>query len=120
MLGKRLTPEERRGVLGVTVVALLVLLCGLCHRFGGDRSNTTGDGGGKTSVVTVTDSVPGDRSGGDSVSRSSHRGDRAKRGSVKAGKRGAASGKSRKASPLIPAERDFLEDTIPVVKTYGE
>ncbi len=114
MIHKRLTPEERKGVFFVVIIALLVIILGFCHKC------IRGDSGsaalrmeeiGRASENSPDDSTSlKDYEESDDIHDFKKKsGSRRKRGGERAtGKRKSASSYDERG-----VERDYLEDTIP-------
>lgn len=116
MIRKRLSPEERRGVLIVAALALILLICGFCHRYG---SPGRGINTGYPHEVTVgspakdSDGADRDSFGRDGYETKTDRTEKSEKRS-RYGKSRKGSGRARRSYPA--AERDFLSDTISSVR----
>lgn len=113
MIRKRLSPEERRGVLMVAVVALLLLLCGFCSRYGAGCARRVDNP--SPAVMLAGDSVSGqsdDNGSGRDTLRGSGSSSRSSSSSrSRSGHTYRKSSRRRSAAP--PPERNYLDDTIP-------
>ena len=123
MIHKRLAPEERRGVLAIIIIALLIILLGFCHRCVSGTSThnesvsvrnlVEGDersGYRNSEKSDSTQSYEYDEDGKSLTGMNKSRGNKGKkRGGAKVNKKNKA-GTSRFDTW---SERDYLNDTIP-------